>query len=658
MSWRPAVLLLTLIHAPTTLAQFEVASRTPALIPAPQTIELDDGTFTASSSLRVKFENVPRQDQDNAIHALNSLLPTQIQSTQPTVTIQRTASIPTEGYRLKVDTNGITISSADAAGTFYAVQTLRQLDQKRGPGLQLPLVQIEDHPQYKVRGFMHDVGRNFQTIESLKDQLEVFAQYKLNTFHWHLSDNPGWRVESLKHSILNDPDHHTRDHGLFYTYAEIRDLIEYARDRHIQVIPELDMPGHSRYFNRAFGFGMADPKGIVVLKDLIQEFCEQIPAGLAPYLHIGSDEINIADPKGFMDTILTEVHRHNRTPIVWAPGLEGDDRTIRQAWYADHNSNLAQQNSVKYIDSSSGYLNNLDPLKAVQRHFFHQVAGRNQSDDTALGSILCCWPDVRVQDKRNIFRHSPVWSTLLAFAESTWHGTPKSFDAHKDIMPAPESAGASAFREFESRLLAHRDGPLKTRPFPYVSATTIPWTLSQPVKDPSNVPPETTTAYGGTVDLSHFYTVKAEEDPWWVVAKTRIFSSQEKTIRAWIGFDSPARSNRQATGIPQLGQWTSFGAKVTVNGYAVAPPKWKEPGAHQYLRPTWHQPANEVPYTDEQFYWTREPALVSLNPRWNDIEIAVPLTYPGQRWTFTFVPVQWDQENSRWVEDNSVSFGE
>lgn len=93
---------------------------------------------------------------------------------------------------------------------------------------------------------MHDTGRNFRTVDMLKKEIDLFSQYKLNVFHWHLTDNPAWRIECHAYPQLNDPKFQRkgRDEGKFYTYDEIRDVIRYARERGIIIIPEIDMPGH------------------------------------------------------------------------------------------------------------------------------------------------------------------------------------------------------------------------------------------------------------------------------------------------------------------------------------------------------------------------------------------------------------------------------
>ena len=179
-----------------------------------------------------------------------------------------------EGYRLEVTSTGVVVTGRDPAGAFYAVQTLRQLALLKEGRMALALCVIRDWPAFGLRGFMHDTGRNFQEVASLKAQIDRLAAYKLNTFHWHLTDNPAWRPQSRIFPQLNDPAKRQdgRDPGQSYSFEEIRDLVRYAAARHVRIIPELDMPGHSAYFEPAFGFPMGSAQGVAVLEKLIDEF--------------------------------------------------------------------------------------------------------------------------------------------------------------------------------------------------------------------------------------------------------------------------------------------------------------------------------------------------------------------------------------------------
>src|SRR5690606_31697475 len=174
------------------------------------------------------------------------------------VIFQQDAEIPEQGYSLKVKKNGITITASSESGQFYALQTLKQLIHSTEDSIEMQLCSIYDVPAYDIRGLMIDVGRNYQSLEFLKQQLDIMARYKLNVFQWHLTDRPAWRIESKAYPQLTAPENHrpTRDPGMYYTYDEIRSLFNYAKERHIQIIPEIDMPGHSDSFITSMGYKM------------------------------------------------------------------------------------------------------------------------------------------------------------------------------------------------------------------------------------------------------------------------------------------------------------------------------------------------------------------------------------------------------------------
>lgn len=169
-------------------------------------------------------------------------------------------TIPPEGYRLSVTSNGVTIACSDAAGAFYAQETLKQLttvDDKGGQ--QLPLVEIEDAPRYRWRGVHIDDCRHFFGKETLLGVLDLMAAHKLNRLHWHLTDDQGWRLDipgcpelvkygavrpaSVRHGETEATN--GQPYGPFYyTERDVREIIAYAAARHIQIVPEIELPGH------------------------------------------------------------------------------------------------------------------------------------------------------------------------------------------------------------------------------------------------------------------------------------------------------------------------------------------------------------------------------------------------------------------------------
>ena len=165
-----------------------------------------------------------------------------------------------EGYQLTVSDNGIRIAGSTDAGVFYGIQTLRKSipATAQGMNVELPAATINDYPRFAYRGMMLDVSRHFFPVDSVKTYLDILALHNQNTFHWHLSDDQGWRIEIKKYPELtqigskrketvighNSGTYDGKEYGGFYTQDQIRDVINYAAERHITIIPEIDMPGH------------------------------------------------------------------------------------------------------------------------------------------------------------------------------------------------------------------------------------------------------------------------------------------------------------------------------------------------------------------------------------------------------------------------------
>lgn len=151
------------------------------------------------------------------------------------------AGYPDEAYRLEITPRAINIQVLTPVGTIRAAQTLAQLALDAPHGLQG--VTIVDWPAFKVRGFMHDIGRSFLSMDEIKEQIDLLSRFKINTFHWHLTDYTGWRLEIKAFPQFTGPKAITRFPGKYYTQQDARELQDYAAKRGMTVIPEIDMPG-------------------------------------------------------------------------------------------------------------------------------------------------------------------------------------------------------------------------------------------------------------------------------------------------------------------------------------------------------------------------------------------------------------------------------
>ena len=211
-----------------------------------------------------------------------------------------------ESYRLDVTSSGARLNAPTTLGVMRGLQTFLQLEQTTSAGFAVPAVSIEDNPRFPWRGLMIDVGRHFIPLDVLKRNLDGMAAVKLNVFHWHLSENQGFRIESKKFPKLQGMG----SDGLYYTQDEVRDLIAYARERGIRVVPEFDMPGHATawfvgYPELASGagpyqierqWGVFDPAMDPTREEtykFLDTFIGEM-AALFPdqFFHIGGDEVN------------------------------------------------------------------------------------------------------------------------------------------------------------------------------------------------------------------------------------------------------------------------------------------------------------------------------------------------------------------------------
>ena len=223
--------------------------------------------------------------------------------------INKDAGIPSEGYTIDASGRKVVVEASDEAGLFYAKQTLNQLRQ----GRRIPRVKITDYPRFAWRGWHIDPCRHFMSVEDIKKQIDILAQYKINVLHWHLTDDQGWRIEIKKYPRLTEVGAWRKEfdgtvHGGFYTQDEIRDVVAYAAERFITVVPEIDMPGHAHAAIEAYpelsctkekvgDFCTWGSPDIVLcagqdltyefLEDVIEEVVELFPS---EYIHIGGDE--------------------------------------------------------------------------------------------------------------------------------------------------------------------------------------------------------------------------------------------------------------------------------------------------------------------------------------------------------------------------------
>ncbi len=545
-----------------------------------------------------------------------------------------------EGYQISVSKNKTQLSAATAHGMFNAIQTLMQLT----AGEEITSCEIADQPAFAWRGFMVDVGRNYQSIPQLQQQIDVMAAYKLNIFHFHLTEDIAWRLQSKKYPQLTQSRFMQRNAGKFYSQEELKALIAYCKERYITLVPEIDMPGHSAAFKRAMGVDMQSEAGTVICKNILNELCTTYDL---PYVHIGGDEVKITNAN-FLPQMVQVLKSCGKKVIAWNPGGNVPEGTFLQMW----NGNTKTKPGFFSIDSRHLYLNHFDPLEAVVTIFNHSICDTVTGSTNNAGATLCNWPDRRIEKEEDAITMNAVYPSMIAFAERCWKGG--GWKNYLSDLGIPATARHAAFTAFEERLLQHQQLYFKQRPFPYLRQAGIQWKLIGPFNNNGNTAAVFTAeennfidtvnlsnypaVYGGTIVLRHFWSPMigshlsdaTDSATWYAVRK--IWSDSEAEKKCWIGFNNLSRS--PATDSPPAGGWDNKHSAVWVNGKLIEAPHWKHAG----------QKGNaEIPLTDEGYEYS-PPAKIFFNKGWNTVLLKMPVgSFKGTdwqnpvKWMFTFV---------------------
>ncbi|GGO70095.1 family 20 glycosylhydrolase [Bowmanella pacifica] len=307
------LLLASLIYAGLSTPSL-AAQSSPALMPYPASLQQQQGRFVIPQALNWSVTGLSDTRVALLKTQLQQGLATQLVDGDKNLALHIQVENPTtstypklgedESYRLSIDAQGIKIEAPTALGALRAAQTLRQLAFAQNG--ELPYVSIQDSPRFPWRGLMVDSARHFMPLDAIYRQLDGMASAKLNVFHWHLTDDQGWRLASKAYPKLQE----LASDGLFYTQQEIQQVVEYARQLGIRVVPEFDVPGHATAIATAYPelisqpgpyqlerhWGvfepLLDPSNPEVYKfidTLVGEIASLFPD---PYLHIGGDEIN------------------------------------------------------------------------------------------------------------------------------------------------------------------------------------------------------------------------------------------------------------------------------------------------------------------------------------------------------------------------------
>ncbi|MEV4687522.1 beta-N-acetylhexosaminidase [Microbacterium sp. LWH3-1.2] len=460
----------------------------PAVVPAPVSIEAGSG-----APFRLATTAVVNGDTDAAA-ALSAIIETRTGLSLATghgsvieLRVDAGSGAP-ESYRIAADEASVVVTGADAAGLFYGVQTLGQLIARDGNGWVLPAVTIEDAPRFAYRGLMLDVARHFHPVDTVKAYVDRGASLKFNALHLHLTDDQGWRIQLDSRPELTEKASGTSvgggsvvgqgEGGGFYTKADYREIVEYAASRHMIVVPEIDMPGHTHAVGLAYPELAEDPSisdhmrqtirddggeeprvgapydgmavGFSSLKihdEATYDFVADVFGELAamtpgPYLHFGGDEsLSTTDDDfaAFVARASGIIADLGKTPVAWheagaAPGIA--DTTVGQYWGFLTPQEGAAEKAAAFVDNGAQLI--LSPADAIYLDMQHpDLPGRGltwANGPTSVERAYSWEPsDVvpGVDDAGILGVEAPLWTETIRTA------------ADIDTMAFPRAAAAA-----------------------------------------------------------------------------------------------------------------------------------------------------------------------------------------------------------------------
>ena len=445
------------------------------IIPCPKDFTKKDGSFLfdAETGFSCDYENVG--------NSISSFLKTYGIGWRTGDDIKFTSDgsdSSSEAYTLVVGEDGVKVSAKSERGLFYGAQTLKQLilssfDEKTKTA-EIPCCEINDEPRFSYRGYMFDTVRHFFPVEVVKKYIEAISLLKLNVFHWHLSDDQGWRVQIDKYPRLTEHGSMRREtcgdkkpHGGFYTKEQIKDVVEFAKERFITVIPEFDIPGHTRAAVSSYPELGCSKKPVEVstkfgihseilcagkeesydfVKGVLKEFAEMFPS---EYIHIGGDEavkhewykckdcqkkmkeLGLRNEEElqayFTEKAVEYLKSLNKTTICWNESANSgklESSVILQFWQdGKENENVIREvkNGRKIIVSKFNpyYLDYPYPMHSLKAAYefepvFHGIEGYEQN---VLGVESPLWTEWIDNTDLLAFR---VFPRLTAVAESAW----------------------------------------------------------------------------------------------------------------------------------------------------------------------------------------------------------------------------------------------
>ncbi len=663
-------ILLTLT-AIAMMATLPLAAKVTHLLPKPQEVKIKSGTFALNRTIKVTDPTECKYLQT----VLTEMGCTTGDDATATVTVKIVENIEgaydyelkgydNEAYTLDITADAIEISAIKPIGVIRAAQTLAQLAEGLDEEKAIEQVTITDWPAFKLRGYMHDVGRSFITVEELKSQIELMARFKINTFHWHLTENQAWRFQVKEYPQLTSNESMTRFPGKFYTQEECRDVQDFAWERGVIVIPEIDMPGHSEAFTRAMKHDMQTTQGVKELQVILEEVVEVFDK--APYIHIGADEKSITYPN-FLKIMTDKIHSLGKLAVCWNPisGVTISKSTgfdMTQMW-STAGKKVA---GIPNIDCRYNYTNHFDVFADLVGIFKSNIYYADKGSSEIAGTISAPWNDRVTPTQDDIIAQNNIYANTLASAERAWIGGGNQYIETGGTTLPNSGPEYEEFVDWERRFLFHKANSLKEKPIPYVKQTNIRWRITDAYPNGGSMtasfPPETETgemqdsytyngvtygsgmATGAGIYLRHTWgsTIPTYYNNPQInttaYAWTYVYSEKEQTVGAQIEFQNYGRSEKDTA--PDKGKWDRKGSKIWINGKEILPPTWDNTGIN----------INNEVYLRNENFTARKPIEVKLDKGWNKVFLKLPYVAAGgvrlNKWMFTFVLTDLEGKNA------------
>lgn len=543
------------------------------------------------------------------------------------------AKFQEEAYHLLITKKGILLEATTPKGMYWGRQTLEQLKTTKNKKIYLPQCEITDWPAFRIRGFMHDVGRSFIPVEELKREISLLSRYKINVFHWHLTENQAWRLECKKYPQLNAPENMEREKGKYYTLEEARQLVEFCKQHQVLLIPEIDMPGHSAAFERTFKTDMQSEKGTQILKDIIDEVCATFDV---PYLHIGTDEVQFTNPD-FVPMMVKYIRDKGKKVISYNPGwnYKPGEIDMTQLWSYRGKA----QKGIPAIDCRYHYANHFDTYADLVAMFNSRIYNQPEGSDDLAGSIVAFWNDRYIDNTPQLLAENNFYPYMLTLAERAWRGGGNCyFDGKGTLLWEDEPELLAAFKEFEDRLLWQKNTWLKEVPFPYVRQTQSEWQITDAFPNGGDLnkvfPPEekedsvyqyegntyhSRKIIGNGIYLRHvwgtlvpgFYANPQENHT--AYATRWIYSPKERKTQLMLEFQNYSRSESDLA--PRQGTWDYKCSRAWLNGKEIMPPVWENTNTER---------SNEITLKNEN-YMSRPAIDITLKKGWNKLMLKLPV---------------------------------